>query len=284
MEPATTRNEKILGAGQILLAALLWSSAGLVIRGVSCDMFWLLVIRSGAACLVLAPGLGALRGRRFGLNAFLAALLYALFMVAFAVSTRVVGAAQAVGGQYTAPLFVYLALAVQRKLRVRLSGVLPMALIAAGCAVALVGGGLTPLTLLPLASGVLFPLYSAFLRRAGDVPAGAVMCVGNLLCVLISLPFTWGAALPRLSDAGLVALAGVLVNGFGYTVYARGTRRVDALAGVMLCLAEPVLNPVWVWLFLGEAPGGTALASLLLILAGGVLDAAFAALRTRRRA
>ena len=172
MEPATTKNEKILGAGQILLAALLWSSAGLVIRGVSCDMFWLLVIRSGAACLVLAPGLGALRGRRFGLNAFLAALLYALFMVAFAVSTRVVGAAQAVGGQYTAPLFVYLALAVQRKLRVRLSGVLPMALIAAGCAVALVGGGLTPLTLLPLASGVLFPLYSQGGRRAcrgGDV-------------------------------------------------------------------------------------------------------------------
>lgn len=279
-----TKNEKLLGGGQILLAALLWSSAGLVIRGVQCGPYWLLVIRSGAACLALAPGLRAMKGKRFGAAGWLAALLYALFMIVFALSTRLVGAAQAVGGQYTAPLFVYVALAARKKLRVRLSGLAPMVLIAAGCAVALAGGGLTPLTLLPLASGVLFPLYSAFLRRAGDVPAGAVMCLGNGLCAAMSLPFALGSQLPDAVGGALIALAGVLVNAFGYTVYARGARRVDALAGVMLCLAEPVLNPVWVWLILGEAPGGTALASLLLILAGGVLDAGIAALRTRARA
>ena len=48
----------------------------------------------------------------------------------------------------------------------------------------------------------------------------------------------------------------------------------------MLCLAEPVLNPVWVFLFLGEAPSAVGLASLLLILAGGALDVVIAALRS----
>lgn len=49
----------------------------------------------------------------------------------------------------------------------------------------------------------------------------------------------------------------------------------------MLCLIEPILNPVWVWLFLGEAPSATTLTSLLLILAGGALDAILPLVRRR---
>ena len=72
------------------------------------------------------------------------------------------------------------------------------------------------------------------------------------------------------------------VNGFGYTLYARGARQVAPLTAVMLCLAEPLLNPVWVFLFLGEAPTPAGLCSLLLILAGGFLDVAGAWLRSLR--
>ena len=88
------QNEKFLGSVQILLAALLWSSVGLVIRGVNCDLFWLLTLRSSAACIILAPSLLALRGKYRDPNIWLAALFYALFMVVFALSTRLVGSAQ----------------------------------------------------------------------------------------------------------------------------------------------------------------------------------------------
>lgn len=268
------------GAAQVLAAALLWSSAGLLIRGVDCSTFWLLCIRSGAAALVLAPGLRALRGHRIGFNGWLAIWLYAAFMFAFALSTRLAGASQAVAGQYTAPLFLYAASVLRHKIRVRLSNLSPMLCIAAGCVLALVAGGVDLLTLLPLSCGVLFPLYSAFLRRAGGLPAGAVNCLGNLACALLALPFALSAPLPAVGGAALIAVAGMIVNGLGYTLYARGARRTDSLTAVMLCLAEPVLNPVWVFLFLGEAPSPAGLASLLLILAGGALDVLVAWVRS----
>jgi len=48
---------------------------------------------------------------------------------------------------------------------------------------------------------------------------------------------------------------------------------VPALEASLLILVEPVLNPVWAWIFLGEAPG-------LLALAGGVMILASIAART----
>ena len=229
---------------------------------------------------MLAPGLRALRGKKIGVNGWLAIWLYAAFMFAFAMATKLAGASQAVAGQYTAPLFIYAASVLRRKTRVRLSNLAPMLCIAAGCVLSLVAGGVSFLTLLPLSCGVLFPLYSAFLRRAGDLPAGAVNCLGNLACALLALPFALTAPLPAVGGAALIAIAGMAVNGLGYTLYARGARQVDSLTAVMLCLAEPVLNPVWVFLFLGEAPSAVGLASLLLILAGGALDVVIAALRS----
>ena len=110
--------------------------------------------------------------------------------------------------------------------------------------------------------------------------AGAVNCLGNLACAVLALPFAVSTPLPVLGDAALIAVAGVAVNGFGYTLYAGGARQVASLTAVMLCLAEPLLNPVWVFLFLGEAPTPAGAVSLLLILAGGFLDVAGAWLRS----
>lgn len=275
------------GTVQVLAAALLWSSAGLLIRGVACSTFWLLAIRSGAAALALAPSLRQLCGHKIGRNGWLAIWLYAAFMFAFALATRLTSASQAVAGQYTAPLFIYLFSVVRGKIRVRPINLLPMLCIALGCGLSLFAGTTGPLVLLPLACGLLFPAYSAFLRRAGDLPAGAVNCLGNLACAVLALPFAISTPLPVLGDTALIAVAGVAVNGFGYTLYARGARQVASLTAVMLCLAEPLLNPVWVFLFLGEAPTPAGAVSLLLILAGGFLDVAGAWLRslqTRRNA
>lgn len=273
----TGQNEKYIGRVQILIAALLWSGVGLVIRGVDCDIFWLLAIRSLAAVIMLAPSLRALQGRLRQRNIWLAAVFYAVFMLIFSVSTRFVGAAQTMAGQYTAPLFVYLLLVLRRRMQVRWDNLTPMLLIAIGCAVGLAGGEISALSLLPLLNGVFFPLYGTFLRQASEIPASSVMCIGNFFCVVFSVPLAIGSPLPSWGGFGLIVLTGLLVNGLAYTLYGSGAQRVDALSSVMLCLLEPILNPVWVWVFLGEAPSGTTLASLLLILAGGAANALLAA-------
>jgi drug/metabolite transporter (DMT)-like permease len=84
---------------------------------------------------------------------------------------------------------------------------------------------------------------------------------GNVLAVLITAP--WGlAAIPdmNLHDTLSVIYLGVVQLGVAYTLFtvamARGVRSLDA--GI-ICYIEPVLNPVWVFLVIGEQPSRWAL-------------------------
>jgi drug/metabolite transporter (DMT)-like permease len=79
---------------------------------------------------------------------------------------------------------------------------------------------------------------------------------GNLLVVLIAAPAGL-AVLPRLGlhDGLAVLYLGVVQIGLAYTLFtvamARGVRSLDAgIVGYV----EPVLNPIWVFLVLGERP------------------------------
>jgi drug/metabolite transporter (DMT)-like permease len=61
--------------------------------------------------------------------------------------------------------------------------------------------------------------------------------------------------------------------GLGYFFYATAMRNVSALSGVLAAALEPVLNPIWVFLFIGEAPGvsgilGGAIIILAVVLRG----------------
>jgi drug/metabolite transporter, DME family len=52
-----------------------------------------------------------------------------------------------------------------------------------------------------------------------------------------------------------VAYLGVFQIGVAYIFLSSAVRRLPALETSLLLLVEPVLNPVWTWLILGENPG-----------------------------
>lgn len=49
------------------------------------------------------------------------------------------------------------------------------------------------------------------------------------------------------------------LNAVTYTLYAKASTGLSALETVLLPIIDPVLNPVWVFLFIGEAPGPLSL-------------------------
>jgi drug/metabolite transporter (DMT)-like permease len=53
----------------------------------------------------------------------------------------------------------------------------------------------------------------------------------------------------------ILTALGVLQLGLGYVAYAKGLQRIPAMEASLLALLEPILNPVWVLLALGEKPG-----------------------------
>jgi drug/metabolite transporter (DMT)-like permease len=72
-------------------------------------------------------------------------------------------------------------------------------------------------------------------------------------------------------DGGVLAVLlwlGVFQLGFGYFSYQHGMRVVPAFQASLVSLIEPILNPVWVALAVGEVPSGATLAGGGLVLAG----------------
>ena len=74
-------------------------------------------------------------------------------------------------------------------------------------------------------------------------------------------------------------LAGLLVA-VSYTLYARASTGLSALETVLLPIIDPVMNPVWVFLFLKERPGVLTLVGAAVILVAVTVRVALGILRT----
>jgi drug/metabolite transporter (DMT)-like permease len=120
-----------------------------------------------------------------------------------------------------------------------------------------------------LASGVAFAATALFLRQERSGSPMTVIVLGNALTAVVGLPFAVSASIPSASWVPLVLL-GVVQLGLPYVLYAIAIRRVTALEATLLPLLEPVLNPLWVMLVIGETPGPWAALGAAVVL-GAVL-------------
>jgi drug/metabolite transporter (DMT)-like permease len=64
---------------------------------------------------------------------------------------------------------------------------------------------------------------------------------------------------------GLIFL-GVVQLGLSYLLYSEAIKHVTALEAILIPGIEPILNPVWVFLMLGERPGKWALVGGFVVL------------------
>ena len=249
----------------VLAAALLWSTGGLFIKWTSLSGLELSFCRSFFAAITVAI---VTRHEGFGLNrvtAF-ASVLYAVLLILFVLATKETTAANAIFLQYTAPVYLLVLEPLIYKEKFRSRDLITVLVCVGGMALFFVGQ-LRPQdvtgNLLALASGLCFALYFLSLRhpQAREVNRASSVIYGNILAVIITAP--WGlAAIPSLTfhDTFSVIYLGVVQLGIAYALFtvamARGVRSLDA--GI-ICYVEPVLNPVWVFLVLGEQPSRWAL-------------------------
>jgi drug/metabolite transporter (DMT)-like permease len=249
----------------VVAAALLWSTGGLFIKWTGLSAMELSFGRSLLAAVTVAI---FTRREGFGINGLtvITSLLYAALLLLFVVATKLTTAANAIFLQYTAPIYVLLLEPLFYKEKLKASDLVTVAVCIAGMSLFFVGklrpqdveGNLTA-----LASGLCFAFYVLLLRhpQSQRVNRASSVIYGNLLLVLITAPAGL-AALTHFTtqDAVSVVYLGVIQIGLAYTFFtlgmARGVRSLDA--GIVGYI-EPVLNPVWVFLFLGERPSTWAI-------------------------
>jgi drug/metabolite transporter (DMT)-like permease len=78
------------------------------------------------------------------------------------------------------------------------------------------------------------------------------------------LPFMFESMPDTRSWIGL-GLLGMFQLGLSYVLYSMAIKQVTALEGVLIPVVEPVLNPLWVFLLVGERPGAWAIAGGIII-------------------
>ncbi len=277
-DPAHTRS-----VGLLLAAALCWSLGGVLLKSVAWPPLALAGGRGLVAALFLL--LVCRRNLRFTWTPLQlgTALAYAGCTVLFATANKLTTAANAILLQYTAPVWVALFGAWLLGERATRADWLTIFAVFAGMGVFLYDGlRLNDLAgiLVAIASGVFFAAMIMLLRKQKDGSPIESVILGNGFSFLIGLPAIWSAPLLTGISAAALLLLGVVQLGVAYLLYVRAIRHVTALEAVLIPVIEPILNPIWVMLVLGEKPSPLSLFGGVIVV-GAVTWRAVASVRGR---
>lgn len=127
--------------------------------------------------------------------------------------------------------------------------------------------------LIGLASGVAYAGVAVGLRALRSEDPVWVVMFSNLTAGLLLLP--WVASMPvalSTQQWGIVAAFGVIQLAIPYLLFAVAVRSVPAHEAALLTLIEAVLNPIWVWLIIGERAGAATWTGGACILVGLMLQ------------
>lgn len=277
----------------VLLTAVCWSTAGLFVKALPWSAFTIACFRGGISFAVLAVTAGI--RKKQGLRGFLphigkGSLIMALFAFAasalYMCSIKLTSAANAIVLQYIAPVLVLLyTLLIEKKKPFR-ADILCTAAVFGGIVLAfsgqISGDGILG-NCLALLSGVLYAGQIISSRKNGCDPSDGLLisCALSFFCFLpFALSEPAGSYTPAALAAGIAM--GLFQYGLANLLYSVGIRKLDALNASLILTIEPVLNPIWVFIFLGEVPSFLSVAGLIVVVGALILQTVLEKKRTGR--
>jgi len=251
----------------MLSAAILWSSGGLLIKLVDLNSIAIAGFRSIIASFVVMIFLKK-SVFTFSWNKVFGAISYASMVIFFVSATKATTAANAILLQYTAPIYIAILGGWLLREKAKIKDWVIIVFVLCGMVLFFIDditGGSLKGNIFAVLSGVAMAFNTIFMRRQKDVDPLENVFWGGLLTIVISIPFLFEAMPSTRSWIGLVLL-GVFQLGLSYILYARAIKSITALQSTFICLIEPLLNPIWVFLSVGEIPGELSVLGGLVVL------------------
>ncbi len=253
---------------QIALACTIWSFAGVLSKKVPWNAISIVGFRSLIAVILIGISRRSFRpkltrGTWIGAGAVLATAILFIF------ANKLTSAANAIVLQYAMPIFVILYFVIfrhKRPSRLELGTVM-----AAGVGILLCfwqgfqSGGMLG-DLLSLASAVTYAVMFLAGQR-DDCDTSSFTYLGALIgcALLLFMPFDPAIRANPL-EWSMAALMGVCL-GLGYIFFSAGMKGgISPVSAAIVANVEPILNPTWCFLFLGEWPGGLTLSGAAIVL------------------
>lgn len=265
-----TRKRAIL---YTIIAAVLWSTAGLFIKKISVDAYSILFYRSLIAAFTF---LLLYRKKVFETNKqmWISVALYAPLLLTFVISTKLTTAANAIFLQYTAPALVLLL--EPKLLGTKLTKINIYTVIAcmAGMVLFFVDQFTSPKSWLGIGLAAMGGILLAGLfisQKSNDIDKQrSAIFWGNLAVCVLMLPMIYDKPIPSGIDMTYLVILGVGQLAAGYYFFIKGQEHLTAFESSIITMLEPILNPLWVIIGYGEIPsqwaaigGGVIVGSLI---------------------
>lgn len=257
MSEKTLQNKRPIAVLMLLTTAVLWSLAGILIKYIDWNPLAIVGARSIIASLVIYPVFIHKKKLKLTKPMVMGAIAYCVTLVTFVSANKLTTAANSILLQYTAPIYVAVFSYWLLKEKIFAIDWITIALIIAGMALFFLDDLTTGNMLgnvLAIISGMAFAFMAIFLRKQKDASPIQTIFIGNILTGIVGLPFMF-SSFPNTN--GLVALLflGVVQLAIPYILFALAIKHVSALESLLIPIIEPILNPIWVFIFLKESPG-----------------------------
>ncbi len=199
----------------------------------------------------------------------------------FVIANKLTTAANAIVLQYSAPIFILIMTAIILKRRLVRREVIVVGITMVGIVLFFLDQ-LSPGNILGnffgILAGVFLALMFVSMGEGGDDDSIRMsgIFMAHALTALVGLPIGGYFTIASTGSIGAsiapmeivyVLILGIFQLGIPYVLYAIASRDCPPLACSLIGMLEPLLNPVWVAIFVGEMPGMFALIGGAIIIA-----------------
>jgi drug/metabolite transporter (DMT)-like permease len=139
-------------------------------------------------------------------------------------------------------------------------------------------GGSTAGALIALVIPLAFGFGTVMIRRHSEIAMAPAMLLSAAMSTVISLPFANPLSVTR-HDLLLLLAFGFLQLGVGLAIFSVGAARAPATDVALISMLEPIMGPIWVWIFMNEYPGIPALIGGTIVFVALVTHTLYAAAR-----
>lgn len=274
----TSKSAAWTGPVLVALSAVAWSFSGVLSQGLEWNGFTKTGVRGIVATLIFAAFRKSFKVK-ITPGLILGALGVALTSLLYMSATLYTSASNAIVLQYSMPAYVILLNLLVFKQKPAKSDIITVIFVMLGvtlcCLEGLSGGGMLG-NALGLLSGLTFALVF-FASRLPGCDAVSYSYLGNVFSIAMAVSLFFDPNVHFIADsaysAHLIAtdlIKGILLGvslGLGYLFFSLGIKRTSPVTAAIITNLEPVLNPVWVFVFLGVWPGVFGILGALIVLA-----------------
>jgi drug/metabolite transporter (DMT)-like permease len=260
------------GSIYIILAALLWSTSGLLIKYIPWHPMAIASGRSLTAAVVFCLYYRHRIWHRINRLTWISGLSLVLTQSLYVVANKLTTATNAIMLQYVSPAFIIILGVIFLHIRPTKREVLAVIWAFAGIFLFFfddlsVGNQLG--NAMALFTGLTFAIVYVVINRPECQPEIALL-IGQIGTMLAGLPFLVQVKNILSVHILVILFLGIFQLGLSFILFNRGIRRIPPLNASLLAMIEPIMNPIWVFIFLGEKPGPMALLGALIVISASL--------------